>query len=111
MHYNGVGLGLWGFNATINNISAVLWHLVLLVKETGESKENHRLQQQVTDKPYQILQKTCQLQQQVTDKLNQVIRKTCQPQQQVTDKAYQVLRKICQPQQQVTDKVYQVSRS
>jgi hypothetical protein len=48
VHYNGVGLGLWGFNATINNISAVLWHLVLLVKETGESKENHQPQQQVT---------------------------------------------------------------
>ena len=29
-------------NDTFNNISAILWLSVLLVKETGVSKENHR---------------------------------------------------------------------
>jgi len=39
------------FNATFNNISAILWRSVLLVEETGE---NHRLSQ-VTDKLYYIM--------------------------------------------------------
>jgi hypothetical protein len=30
------------FNATFNNISAILWQSVLLVDETGVSGENHR---------------------------------------------------------------------
>jgi hypothetical protein len=30
------------FNATFNNISAILWQSVLLVKEAGVSLENHR---------------------------------------------------------------------
>jgi hypothetical protein len=30
------------FNATFNNISVILWQLVLLVEETGEPAENHR---------------------------------------------------------------------
>ena len=30
------------FNATFNNSSAILWHTVLLVKETGVPGENHR---------------------------------------------------------------------
>jgi hypothetical protein len=30
------------FNATFNNISAILWQSVLLVKETGVPGENHR---------------------------------------------------------------------
>ena len=30
------------FNATFNNISAILWLSVLLVKETGAPGENHR---------------------------------------------------------------------
>ena len=30
------------FNATLNNISVVLWRSVLLVEETGEPEENHR---------------------------------------------------------------------
>jgi len=29
-------------NATLNNISAILWRSVLLVKETGVPGENHR---------------------------------------------------------------------
>ena len=31
-----------GFDATFNNISAISWWLVLLVKETGVPEENHR---------------------------------------------------------------------
>jgi hypothetical protein len=31
------------FNATLNNISAISWRLVLLVEETGVPGENHRL--------------------------------------------------------------------
>jgi hypothetical protein len=31
-----------GFNATFNNISVILWRLVLLVEKTGVPKENHR---------------------------------------------------------------------
>ena len=31
------------FNATSNNISFILWWSVLLMEETGESGENHRL--------------------------------------------------------------------
>jgi hypothetical protein len=34
--------GLWGFNATFNNISAISWLLVLLVEETGIPRENPR---------------------------------------------------------------------
>jgi hypothetical protein len=30
------------FNATFNNISAILWWSVLMVEETGEPGENHR---------------------------------------------------------------------
>ena len=30
------------FNATFNNISAISWHSVLLVEETGVHRENHR---------------------------------------------------------------------
>jgi len=29
-------------NATFNNISVILWRLVVLVEETGVSRENHR---------------------------------------------------------------------
>jgi hypothetical protein len=35
-------LGLLCFNATFNNISVILWRLVLLVEETGVPGENHR---------------------------------------------------------------------
>ena len=31
------------FNATFNKISAISWHLALLVEETGVHGENHRL--------------------------------------------------------------------
>jgi hypothetical protein len=31
----GLGLGLWGFNPTFNNISVISWWSVLLVQETG----------------------------------------------------------------------------
>jgi hypothetical protein len=31
-----------GFNATFNNISAILWRAVLLVEETRVPGENHR---------------------------------------------------------------------
>jgi hypothetical protein len=30
------------FNDTFNNVSVMLWRLVLLVEETGEPGENHR---------------------------------------------------------------------
>ena len=30
------------FNATFNNISAILWRSVLFVEETGVPEENHR---------------------------------------------------------------------
>ena len=43
---NGIGLCvfvcLMVFNATLNNISVISWRSVLLVEETGESRENHR---------------------------------------------------------------------
>ena len=39
------------FNATFNNISVILWWLVLLVEEIGVARENH---QQVSDKLYHI---------------------------------------------------------
>ena len=42
------------FNATFNNISAILWRSDLLVEETGVHKENHDLSQ-VTDKLYSIM--------------------------------------------------------
>jgi hypothetical protein len=42
------------FNATFNNISAISWRSVLLVKETGVPGENHR-PAKVTDKLYPIM--------------------------------------------------------
>jgi hypothetical protein len=41
------------FNVTLNNISAILWRSVLLVKETGIPGKNHV--SQVTDKLYHIM--------------------------------------------------------
>jgi len=35
-------VGFMVFNATFNNISVILWWLVLLVEETGVPRENHR---------------------------------------------------------------------
>ena len=40
------------FNATFNNISAILWRSVLLVEETGVHRENHR---PVIDKLHHIM--------------------------------------------------------
>jgi len=37
-----VGLGFMVFNTTLNNISVISWKSVLLVKETGVYRENHR---------------------------------------------------------------------
>jgi hypothetical protein len=39
-----VWFGLWclTFTVTFNNISVILWRLVLLVEETGVPGENHR---------------------------------------------------------------------
>ena len=37
------------FNATINNISVILWWSVLLVKETGAPGENQSLIQNLID--------------------------------------------------------------
>jgi hypothetical protein len=31
------------YNATVNTISAISWHAVLLVEETGVHRENYRL--------------------------------------------------------------------
>ena len=42
------------FNATLNNISAILWWSLLLVDETGVPGEKHR-PTQVTDKLYYIM--------------------------------------------------------
>ena len=42
------------FNATFNNISAIMWRSVLLVEETGVPGENHR-PVQVTNKLYHIM--------------------------------------------------------
>jgi hypothetical protein len=42
------------FNATFNNISVLSWRSVLLMEETGEPGENHRLAE-VTDKLYHIM--------------------------------------------------------
>jgi hypothetical protein len=47
MSYQPVCLTTWFygfmvFNATFNNISAISWHSVLLVEETGVPGENHR---------------------------------------------------------------------
>jgi hypothetical protein len=36
------GFRVMVFNATFNNISAISWWLVLQVKETGVSEENHQ---------------------------------------------------------------------
>ena len=41
-------------NATFNNITDILWRSVLLVEETGVSRENHHLTQ-VTEKLYYII--------------------------------------------------------
>ena len=38
------------FNATINNISAILWWLVLLVELTGIPRENHKSQKNLYKK-------------------------------------------------------------
>jgi len=37
-----MGLGLWCFKATFNNISVISWRSVLLVEENGVRGENHR---------------------------------------------------------------------
>ena len=37
-----LGVSVMVFNAIFNNISAILWQSVLLVKETGVPGENHR---------------------------------------------------------------------
>jgi len=37
-----IGLMLWVFNATLNNISVISWRSVLLVEKTGVPRENHR---------------------------------------------------------------------
>ena len=42
------------FSATFNNMSAILWWLVLMVDDTGVPGENHDLQQ-ILDKLYQII--------------------------------------------------------
>jgi hypothetical protein len=42
------------FNATFNNISAILWRSVLLVEETGVPEKTTDLSQ-VTDKLYPIM--------------------------------------------------------
>jgi hypothetical protein len=42
------------FNATFNNISAILWPSVLLAEETGVPRENTDLSQ-VTNKLYHIM--------------------------------------------------------
>ena len=41
-------------NATFNNITDILWRSVLLVEETGVSRENHHLTQ-VAEKLYYII--------------------------------------------------------
>jgi hypothetical protein len=41
---------LMGFNATFNNISAILWQSVLLVEETGIPGEKTTDMSKVTDK-------------------------------------------------------------
>jgi hypothetical protein len=38
----GLGVRVIVFNATFNNISAILWWSVLLVEKTGVPGENHR---------------------------------------------------------------------
>ena len=42
------------FDATFNNISAILWRSVLLMEEFGVPGENHR-STQVTDKLYHLM--------------------------------------------------------
>ena len=37
-----VGLGLWSFNSTFNNISVISWRSILLVEEARVPGENHR---------------------------------------------------------------------
>jgi hypothetical protein len=46
------GLGVIVFNATCNNISAILWLSVLLLEETAAPGENHR---PATDKRFHIM--------------------------------------------------------
>ena len=41
-------------SATFNNMSAILWWLVLMVEETGVPGENHDLPQ-IPDRLYQII--------------------------------------------------------
>ena len=44
-HYgftSAYGWGVMVFNATFDNISAILWRSVLLLEETGVLGENHR---------------------------------------------------------------------
>ena len=41
-HLNLIEVGLFVFNATFNNISAISWQSVLLVEETEGPEENHR---------------------------------------------------------------------
>ena len=43
------------FNATFNNISVISWHSVLLVEETGVSRENHLPVASITDTLYHIM--------------------------------------------------------
>jgi len=38
----GFGFRVMVFNATLNNISVILWMPVLLMEETGVPGENHR---------------------------------------------------------------------
>jgi hypothetical protein len=42
------------FNVTFNNILVISWRSVLLMEETGVSRENHDMSQ-VTDKFYHML--------------------------------------------------------
>ena len=53
----GLGLRVMVFNTTFNNISVILWQLVLLVEETGVPENNHSGTdlQQVTDKLFNIM--------------------------------------------------------
>ena len=51
---NYIGVRVMVFNANFNNISAISWHSVLLVEETGISVENHRPLLHVTYKLYHI---------------------------------------------------------
>jgi hypothetical protein len=55
MNYSAIKVkGSMVFNDTFNNISVISWRSVLLLEETREPGENHRLSQ-VTDKFYHIM--------------------------------------------------------